>query len=100
MWPNAKICVMGGEQAADVLTTVKIKQLEKEGKKLSDKEIAAIRDPVLAKYESESTPYYSGARLWDDGMIGFTETREALALAISMSLNALIPDQKFGVFRM
>ena len=100
MWPNAKICVMGGDQAAGVLTDVKIKQLEREGKKLTEEEIQAIRQPVLDKYESESTPYYSGARLWDDGMIGFTDTRQALALGISMSLNAPIPDQKFGVFRM
>ncbi|MDH3892426.1 MAG: methylcrotonoyl-CoA carboxylase [candidate division Zixibacteria bacterium] len=100
MWPNAKICVMGGDQAAGVLTSVKIKQLENEGRKLSEEEIEAIRRPVLEKYESESTPYYSGARLWDDGMIGFTDTRQALALGISMSLNADIPDQKFGVFRM
>jgi len=100
MWPNARICVMGGDQASNVLTTVKIKQLEKEGRKLSEEEIEAIRRPVLEKYESESTPYYSGARLWDDGMLGFTDTRQALALGISMSLNAPIPDQKFGVFRM
>jgi acetyl-CoA carboxylase carboxyltransferase component len=100
MWPNAKICVMGGEQAADVLATVKIRQLEKQGKKLSKEEIDAIRQPILEKYEFESTPYYSGARLWDDGMIGFTETREALALSISMSTNAPFPEQQYGVFRM
>jgi len=100
MWPNGRICVMGGEQAADVLATVKVKQLEKEGKKLTEEEIKAIRQPIIEKYESESTPYYSGARLWDDGMIGMTETREALALGISMSLNTTIPDQKYGVFRM
>jgi acetyl-CoA carboxylase carboxyltransferase component len=100
MWPNAKICVMGGEQAADVLASVKIRQLEKEGKKLTEKEIAEIRQPILDKYESESTPYYSGARLWDDGMIGFADTRAALALAISMSTNAPFPEQKYGVFRM
>ncbi|UCG62386.1 MAG: methylcrotonoyl-CoA carboxylase [Candidatus Zixiibacteriota bacterium] len=100
MWPNAKICVMGGEQAAGVLTQVKVEQLEKEGKKLSEEEIEAIRRPVLEKYEHESTPYYSGARLWDDGMIGMTETRQVLALGISMSLNAPIPDQQYGVFRM
>ncbi|UCD64950.1 MAG: methylcrotonoyl-CoA carboxylase, partial [Candidatus Zixiibacteriota bacterium] len=100
MWPNAKICVMGGEQAAGVLTQVKVEQLEKEGKKLTEEEIEAIRRPVLEKYEYESTPYFSGARLWDDGMIGMTETRQILALAISMSLNAPIPDQKYGVFRM
>ena len=100
MWPNAKICVMGGEQAAGVLTSVKIRQLEKEGRKLTEPEIDAIRQPILDKYESESTPYFSGARLFDDGMVGFTETREALALALSMALNAPFPEQKYGVFRM
>ena len=100
MWPNSKICVMGGEQAADVLATVKIKQLEKEGKKLSQEEIDEIRRPIVEKYESESTPYYSTARLWDDGIVGMTETREAIALGISMSLNKHIPDQQYGVFRM
>ena len=100
MWPNARICVMGGEQAAGVLTSVKIRQLEREGRKLSEEEINAIRQPILKQYEEESTPYYSGARLWDDGMISLTETRQALALAISASLNAPIPDQQYGVFRM
>jgi acetyl-CoA carboxylase carboxyltransferase component len=100
MWPNAKICVMGGEQAAGVLTTVKIKQLEREGKKLTEEEVEAIRRPILEKYEGESSPYYSTARLWDDGIIGVTDTREAIALGISMSLNQPIPDQKYGVFRM
>lgn len=100
MWPNGKICVMGGEQAADVLATVKIKQLEAEGKKLTPEEIDKIREPIIAKYEAESSPYYSGARMWDDGIVGMTETRDALALGISMSLNAPIPEQKYGVFRM
>ncbi len=100
MWPNSKICVMGGEQAADVLATVKIRQLEKQGKKLTEAEIADIRKPIIDKYESESTPYYSGARLWDDGQIGFAETRETLGLSIAMSTNAPFPEQKYGVFRM
>ena len=100
MWPNAKICVMGGEQAADVLAQVKIKQLEKEGTKLTQEQIQEIRQPIIEKYEDESSPYYSGARLWDDGIIGMTETRRILALGIAMSLNASIPDQKYGVFRM
>lgn len=100
MWPHSKICVMGGEQAADVLATVKIKQLESEGKKLSDNEIKAIRQPIIERYEHDSSAYHSGARLWDDGIIGMTETREALALGIAMSLNAPIPDQNYGVFRM
>ncbi len=101
MWPNSKICVMGGEQAADVLAQVKIEQLGKRGTQADRRARSTqIRRPIIEKYESESTPYYSGARLWDDGMIGFTETRQALALGISMSLNAPIPEQKFGVFRM
>jgi len=100
MWPNAKICVMGGDQAAEVLAAVKIAQMKKEGKELTEDEIRAIRQPVLDKYEAESTPYYSGARLWDDGMIGMTDTRQVLALSIAMALNAPIPDQKYGVFRM
>jgi len=91
---------MGGEQAADVMAAVKIKQLKRDGVKLSQEEIEAIRRPIIEKYEAESSPYYSTARLWDDGIIGMTETREALALAISMSLNEPIPDQKYGVFRM
>lgn len=100
MWPNSKICVMGGEQASGVLTAVKVKQMERDGKKLSEEEIEAIRQPILEKYESESSPYYSTARLWVDGIIGMTDTREAIALGISMSLNQPIPDQKYGVFRM
>lgn len=100
MWPNSKICVMGGEQAADVLATVKVRQLEKEGQKLSEKEIEEIRRPIIEEYEAKSSPYYSTARLWDDGIVGMTETREAIALGIAMSLNREIPDQKYGVFRM
>ncbi|MGB7629637.1 MAG: carboxyl transferase domain-containing protein, partial [Candidatus Deferrimicrobium sp.] len=100
MWPNSKICVMGGEQAADVLAQVKIEQLKSEGRKLTLEEIDAIREPIIEKYESESSAYYSGARLWDDGIIGMTDTRQALALGIAMSLNAPIPDQQYGVFRM
>jgi acetyl-CoA carboxylase carboxyltransferase component len=100
MWPNAKISVMGGEQAADVLTTIKVKALEKEGKKLSEDEIRKIREPVLKKYEEEASAYYSTARLWDDGIIDPVDTREVLGLGISMSLNADVPEHKFGVFRM
>jgi len=100
MWPTSKISVMGGEQAADVLSTVKIKQLEEQGKKLTEKEIEDIRRPILEKYERESSAYYSTARLWDDGIIDPVDTRTALALGISMSLNRPIPEHKFGVFRM
>ncbi|MBF0105921.1 MAG: methylcrotonoyl-CoA carboxylase [Deltaproteobacteria bacterium] len=100
MWPNAKIAVMGGEQAAGVLSQVKVEQLEKEGKKLSEKEIEEIRQPILAKYENESSAYYSTSRIWDDGILDPVDTREALGLAIAMSLGRPIPDQKNGVFRM
>jgi acetyl-CoA carboxylase carboxyltransferase component len=100
MWPNAKICVMGGEQAADVLATVKIKQLEKAGKKLSEEEVREIRQPILEKYEFESSPYFSTARLWDDGIIDPLETRNLLGLGIAAALNTPIPDQRYGVFRM
>ena len=100
MWPTSKICVMGGEQAAGVLTDIKVRALIKHGKKPTKEEIEEIRKPILAKYGNESSVYYSTARLWDDGIIDPLDTREILGLAISMSLNASIPDHKFGVFRM
>ena len=100
MWPTARICVMGGEQAAGVLTDIKVRSLIKEGKTPTKKEIEEIRKPILAKYDYESSAYYSTARLWDDGMVDPKDTRVLLGLAISMSLNAPIPDHKFGVFRM
>src|SRR6187455_1792528 len=100
MWPNARISVMGGEQAAGVLATVKRDQLAREGKTLSETEDAGIREPIIAKYEREGSPYYSTARLWDDGILDPVDTRSALALGISAACNAPIPDAKFGVFRM
>jgi acetyl-CoA carboxylase carboxyltransferase component len=100
MWPNARISVMGGEQAAAVLTTVKRDQLARDSKTLGAEEEAAIRDPILAKYETEGSPYYSTARLWDDGILDPAETRQALALGLSAAFNAPIPEAKFGVFRM
>lgn len=100
MWPTGKISVMGGEQAANVLATVKIKQLQAEGKTLSEDEMRAIREPIINKYESEASPYFSTARLWDDGIIDPIDTRDALALGISIALNAPIPLQKYGIFRM
>ena len=100
MWPNARISVMGGEQAAGVLTTVKRDQLERQGATLSAGEEAAIRDPILEKYDREGSPYYSTARLWDDGILDPAETRQALALGLSAAFNAPIPDAKFGIFRM
>jgi len=100
MWPNARISVMGGEQAASVLAQVKQEQLERQGRTMSAAEIEAVKGPVLAKYEEEGSPYYSTARLWDDGVIPPAETRTVLALGLSAALNAPIPDTRFGVFRM
>ena len=100
MWPNARISVMGGEQAAGVLATVKREQLAREGKAFSPEDEQALRQPILEKYEEEGSPYYSTARLWDDGILDPAETRQTLALALSVSYNAPIKDVRFGVFRM
>ena len=100
MWPNARISVMGGEQAAGVLTTVKRDQLTREGQPFSAEDEAAIRDPILRKYDEEGSPYYSTARLWDDGILDPAETRSALALGLSAAYNAPVPPAKFGIFRM
>ena len=91
MWPNARISVMGGEQAAGVLTTVKRDQLAREGKTLSAEEEQEIRGPILEKYEQEGSPYYSTARLWDDGILDPAQTRTALALAISAAYQRADP---------
>ena len=100
MWPNARISVMGGEQAAGVLATVKRDQLARDGKAFAPEEEQAIRQPILDQYEHEGSAYYSTARLWDDGILDPAETRQALALGLSAAFNAPIPDAKFGVFRM
>lgn len=101
MWPNARISVMGGPQAADVLTTVKQDQRAREGlSPMSGEELEEFRRPILEKYETEGSPYYSTARLWDDGVIDPRDTRDVLGLAISASLNAPFPDNGYGVFRM
>jgi 3-methylcrotonyl-CoA carboxylase beta subunit/propionyl-CoA carboxylase len=100
MWPNARISVMGGEQAAGVLTTVKREQLLREGTPFSAEEEQAMRQPILDKYEHEGSAYYSTARLWDDGILDPAETRRFLALGLSAAYNAPIPPAKFGVFRM
>jgi acetyl-CoA carboxylase carboxyltransferase component len=100
MWPNARVSVMGGEQAASVLATVKREQLSREGRELSADEEEQIRRPILEKYEHEGSPYYSTARLWDDGILDPVHTREALALGISAAFNAPIAPPRFGVFRM
>lgn len=99
-WPNARVSVMGGEQAASVMVQVKREQLAKEGLALGAAEELAIRAPILEKYESEGNPYYGTARLWDDGIIEMTQTRDVLGLALSACYNAPIPEWKTGVFRM
>ncbi len=100
MWPNARISVMGGEQAATVLAMVKREGIERKGGTWSKEEEAEFRAPILEKYEREGHPLYSSARLWDDGIIDPARTREVLALSLSAALNAPVGDTKFGVFRM
>jgi acetyl-CoA carboxylase carboxyltransferase component len=100
MWPNARISVMGGEQAASVLSQVKQEQRTRRGQPMSAEEVAALEAPIVAKYEEEGSPYYSTARLWDDGIIPPADTRTVLALGLSAALNAPIPETRFGVFRM
>jgi acetyl-CoA carboxylase carboxyltransferase component len=100
MWPNSRISVMGGEQAASVLAQVRQANLEAAGKKMSAAEEKAFKQPILDKYEEEGSPYYSTARLWDDGVIDPASTRDVLALSLAATLNAPIPEMKFGVFRM
>jgi 3-methylcrotonyl-CoA carboxylase beta subunit len=99
-WPNARISVMGGEQAASVLATVRRDNIEAEGKKWSAAEEEKFKQPIRDQYEAEGNPYYATARLWDDGIIAPAETRRVLALCFSAALNAPIPEMKFGVFRM
>jgi acetyl-CoA carboxylase carboxyltransferase component len=100
-WPNSRISVMGGPQAASVLSTVKQDQIARAGKPpMSDAEVDEFEKPTREKYEIEGNPYYSTARLWDDGVLDPAETRTALALAISASYNAPIPETEFGIFRM
>ena len=101
MWPNARISVMGGEQAANVLLTIKQDQLEREGKSaMTSAEADDFKRPILEKYETEGNPYYSTARLWDDGVIDPADTRQVLGLALSVVLNSLKEESQFGVFRM
>ncbi|MBX9828152.1 MAG: methylcrotonoyl-CoA carboxylase [Xanthobacteraceae bacterium] len=99
-WPNARISVMGGEQAASVLATVRRDNIEAEGKTWSAAEEDTFKAPIRAQYEAEGNPYYATARLWDDGIILPGETRRVLALAFSAALNASVPATRFGVFRM
>lgn len=101
MWPNSRISVMGGPQAADVLTTVKQDQRIREGNAaMVDQELEEFRAPILEKYEREGSPYHSTARLWDDGIIDPRDTRDILGLCIAASLNAPMPESDYGVFRM
>jgi 3-methylcrotonyl-CoA carboxylase beta subunit len=100
MWPNARISVMGGEQAASVLATVRRDNLEAQGKSWPEAEEEAFKAPLRAQYETQGHPYYASARLWDDGIIDPAETRRTLGLAISAALNAPVERTRFGVFRM
>jgi 3-methylcrotonyl-CoA carboxylase beta subunit len=100
MWPNARISVMGGEQAAIVLATVRRDTIEAKKGEWSAGEEEAFRAPIRAQYEKEGHPYFATARLWDDGIIDPADTRQVLGLAISASLNQPIEPTKFGVFRM
>jgi 3-methylcrotonyl-CoA carboxylase beta subunit len=99
-WPNARISVMGGEQAASVLATVRREGLEARGEQWSAEDEASFKAPIRARYEEEGNPYYATARLWDDGIIAPSETRRVLGLAFAATFNAPIPDTRFGVFRM
>src|SRR5688500_13731007 len=101
MWPNARISVMGGEQAANVLLTIKQDQLAREGKPaMTQAEADEFKRPILEKYENEGNPYHSTARLWDDGVIDPVDTRQVLGLALSVVLNSPVEENNFGVFRM
>ena len=100
LWPNSRISVMGGEQAASVLLQVKLAQYAKEGRTMSEEEQAAFRRPVLDKYEREGSPYYSTARLWDDGVIDPLDTRAVLGLGLAAAQNRPPEDTGFGIFRM
>ncbi|KAJ2948380.1 hypothetical protein O0L34_g7617 [Tuta absoluta] len=100
MWPNSRISVMGGPQAATVLSIVAREKAEREGKKWTDEDERKIRAPLEAQFEKEGSPYYSTARLWDDGVIALKDTRRVVGLSLSAALNAPFRDTKFGVFRM
>jgi 3-methylcrotonyl-CoA carboxylase beta subunit len=100
MWPNARISVMGGDQAASVLATVKRDGLETRGGQWSADEEGAFKQPIKDQYERQGHPYYASARLWDDGVIDPASTRMVLGLGLAASLNAPIEETRFGLFRM
>jgi 3-methylcrotonyl-CoA carboxylase beta subunit len=99
-WPNARVALMGSEQAASVLATVRRDNLEAAGKQWSAEDEEAFKKPIRDQFDREADPYFATARLWDDGIIAPSETRRVLGLAFSAALNAPVPDTKFGVFRM
>ena len=99
-WPQSQISVMGAEQAAGVLTDIKLRQLARQGRTLSESEIETIREPVLSDYKRQSSADYATSELWDDGVLDPVDTRNALAVALSASLNAPIGEPSYGVFRM
>jgi 3-methylcrotonyl-CoA carboxylase beta subunit len=100
MWPNARISVMGGEQAASVLATVKRDGIEAKGGTWSTEEEEAFKKPIRDQYEHQGHPYYASARLWDDGVIDPAQTRDVLGLGLSAAMNAPVEETRFGVFRM
>jgi 3-methylcrotonyl-CoA carboxylase beta subunit len=100
MWPNARISVMGGEQAASVLAQVKRDGMESRGESWSAEEENAFKTPIRDQYESQGHPYYASARMWDDGIIGPADTRMVLGLGISAAMNAAPEKTRFGIFRM
>ena len=100
MWPNARISVMGGDQAASVLSTVRRDGMEARSEEWSAEEEAQFRQPILDQYEHQGHPYYASARIWDDGVIDPKDTRMVLGLSISAALNAPVEKTEFGVFRM
>ena len=100
MWPNARISVMGGEQAAGVMAQIKNDQKQARGEAWSNEDQTAFKQPILDTYEEQGHPYYASARLWDDGVIDPADTRMVLGLSLSATLNKPIDDTRFGVFRM
>ena len=100
MWPNARISVMGGEQAASVLANVKRDNTQAQGKTWNQKEENAYKQTIRDQYEQQGHPYYATARLWDDGITDPADTRTVLGLGLSAALNVVIPETRFGVFRM
>ena len=99
-WPNAKVAVMGGEQAAGVMAEVNMNAAKAQGKNLSEKEITKIKRPILDLFEEKSSALFASAHLWDDGIIDPRKTRDVVALSLETALNAPIEETKFGVFRM